>query len=328
MSKKILSWGIHMKTFSKLHLIFIFSLFFSACSHLETRQSLKQKAIEPDPHQAVLIDEGIKPEPPSTTEAEGTKKLPKLGIVLGPGSVKAFAHTGVIKELVQAGIPISYIVGIEWGALVGGLYAINEKINDTEWKLYKLQSKKLDEPGWFESNKKTMTIHSYDDFFAQNLAELNIDQLKIPFACPSISIWSGTIVWQEAGPLKRAVERCMPSPPLFQPKGPWMAALFSSEEAIEFLRKKGMDVVLFVDVLGKSQPLTTKQMMSEFTSSLLWQELKNDLARIKTSQGIVKIEPNTLKFHIYDFSARSSLSAAGVQAGQKAADILVENYDF
>ena len=133
--------------------------------------------------------------------------MPKLGIILGPGSVKAFAHTGIIKELEKARIPISYIVGIEWGALVGGLYATNTKINDTEWKLYKLQAKKLSKDHWLLGKDNAKTIKDYDSFFSRNIGKSSIGDLKIPFACPSTSLWSGVTIWQEAGSLKRAIER-------------------------------------------------------------------------------------------------------------------------
>ncbi|MCB0355562.1 MAG: hypothetical protein KDD40_01055 [Bdellovibrionales bacterium] len=310
--------------------IFIFCLLFilSACTQMQkNHKAEKSQNYAQKDSQAVLIDSGSSK--PTPAKAEDNKdRVPKLGLILGPGSVKAFAHTGVIKELVKAGINVSYIVGIEWGALVGGMYASTAKINDTEWKLYKLQEKKLHEGNWFSSNKKIITISAYKDFFQQNIGDKNIKDLEIPFACPSVSIWSGAIVWQESGSLQKAIEHCMPSPPLFKPKGPWMAALYANEEAVEFLQKKGMDVVLYVDVLGASQPLGTKDLMNEYTSALLWQELKRDIHRIKSHDAVVKVEANTLQFQLYDFNARSSLASAGEKAGLQAADILVENYNF
>ncbi len=308
---------------SKKIYLMLMALILVNCSQIQTRKDIKSKKLSDQT--AVLVDQGKEEvdEPPAEE-----KPIPKLGLVLGPGSVKAFAHTGIIKELEKARIPISYIVGIEWGALVGGLYASHAKINDTEWKLYKLQSKKLKKESWFSSSKKSQTIRSYKAYFDKNLGKGSMAQLKIPFACPSISILSGRIVWQELGPLRRAVERCMPSPPLFTPQSGWMAAMFSSEEAVDFLHKKGMDVVLYVDVLGKSQPLSTKELTTEFTSALLWQELKNDISRVQNSERVIKVGVNTLKFRLYDFSSRSSLSAAGNRAGRLAVDKLVENFDF
>lgn len=289
------------------------------CGHIQSRKDLKlENATAAEPEQ----------QRPEEVPQPQEKEPSKLGVILGPGSVKAFAHTGLIKELTKAGIPISYLVGIEWGALVGGLFAINGKINDTEWKLYKLQARELNKSNWFSDENKNFTVQEYRDFFSQNFAEHSMNNLAVPFACPSVSIWSGVIVWQETGPLRKAVERCMPSPPLFKPKGPWMAAMFSSQEAIDFLRKKGMNVILFVDVLGKSQPLSTKELMTEYTSALLWHQLKKEISNTLSTQQVLKINVNTLQFHLYDFSARSSLVSSGVQAGQKVVEELIKKYDF
>ncbi len=47
----------------------------------------------------------------------------KIGLSLGGGSLRGVAHIGVIKELENRNIPISYIAGTSSGALIGGLYA-------------------------------------------------------------------------------------------------------------------------------------------------------------------------------------------------------------
>lgn len=49
-------------------------------------------------------------------------KKPKIGLALGSGGARGFAHVGVIKVLEEANIPIHYIVGSSMGALVGAFY--------------------------------------------------------------------------------------------------------------------------------------------------------------------------------------------------------------
>src|SRR5689334_10746214 len=48
---------------------------------------------------------------------------PKLALVLSSGGVRGLAHVGVLQALEEQGIEVDMIVGTEWGALVGGLYA-------------------------------------------------------------------------------------------------------------------------------------------------------------------------------------------------------------
>ncbi|MCT8139042.1 patatin-like phospholipase family protein [Anaerobacillus sp. CMMVII] len=49
---------------------------------------------------------------------------PKIGLALGSGGARGFAHIGVIKVLEEANIPIHYIAGSSMGALVGAFYGV------------------------------------------------------------------------------------------------------------------------------------------------------------------------------------------------------------
>ncbi|HOV89062.1 MAG TPA: patatin-like phospholipase family protein, partial [Candidatus Paceibacterota bacterium] len=59
-------------------------------------------------------------------------KRKKIGLALGSGGLKGFAHVGVIKVLEENNIPIDFIAGSSIGALVGGLYAANKDIKQLE----------------------------------------------------------------------------------------------------------------------------------------------------------------------------------------------------
>ncbi|MEY4426064.1 MAG: hypothetical protein RL535_362, partial [Pseudomonadota bacterium] len=52
-----------------------------------------------------------------------TKRLPKIGLALGGGAARGFAHVGVIQVLEEAGIKPDLVVGTSAGSLVAALYA-------------------------------------------------------------------------------------------------------------------------------------------------------------------------------------------------------------
>ena len=56
----------------------------------------------------------------------------KLGLALGAGSAKGFAHIGVLQELDAAGIKIDMISGSSMGAIVGGIYSVGTDLNMLE----------------------------------------------------------------------------------------------------------------------------------------------------------------------------------------------------
>ena len=47
---------------------------------------------------------------------------PKIGLALGGGSARGFAHLGVLQALEEKQIPIDYIAGCSMGAIIGSIY--------------------------------------------------------------------------------------------------------------------------------------------------------------------------------------------------------------
>jgi len=62
-------------------------------------------------------------EPAAPTTPLQPAARPRLALVLSSGGVRGLAHIGVLQALEEQGIEVDLVVGTEWGALVGGLYA-------------------------------------------------------------------------------------------------------------------------------------------------------------------------------------------------------------
>ena len=52
------------------------------------------------------------------------KSRPKIGLALGSGGFRGFAHIGVIQVLQENNIPLDYISGASIGALIGAYFSI------------------------------------------------------------------------------------------------------------------------------------------------------------------------------------------------------------
>lgn len=78
----------------------------AGCGSLPSLSSTKQAATAPTP-----------------TPAPVAVRKPKIGLALGGGAARGFAHIGVIKMLESQGIVADYVVGTSAGAVVGSLYA-------------------------------------------------------------------------------------------------------------------------------------------------------------------------------------------------------------
>lgn len=72
----------------------------------------------------------------ATSEApERTSERPTIGLALGGGGARGFAHIGVIRTLLQRGIEPDVIVGTSIGAVVGGCQAAGRLDVIEEWAL-------------------------------------------------------------------------------------------------------------------------------------------------------------------------------------------------
>jgi hypothetical protein len=80
---------------------------------------------------------------PHTKHPVLSKSRPRLALILGPGGLRAYAHAGFVQELAKARIPISFMVGVEMGAVPAALYAYKGQPFDPEWQMMKFKEEDL-----------------------------------------------------------------------------------------------------------------------------------------------------------------------------------------
>ncbi len=253
----------------------------------------------------------------------------KVALILGPGGAKAFAHVGVLKALQQQRIPIDKVVGLEWGALIAGLFAVKGQVHDVEWKLYKMEQHNLPYPKGFFTSKGPgeESARVMDGFLQEAFGKDEIGRSKVDFACPTRTIWSGVVAWQAKGPYTEAVKRCLPYPPVFKTQGTFIAGASQLNESIERLIKEGYNVIIFINVLGSAMPVPQENLMENLNHVILWQEVKRALADA-SKYNIDIINVDTSAFPIVRFDGKKDLVVIGEKAGGAAAANLVSKYRF
>lgn len=143
----------------------------------------------------------------------------RIGLALGAGSAKGFAHIGVIKELEKNNISIDYIAGTSIGAIVGGFYAYTKNIKILEELAYSQGYREMFDAffdpslksGVFKGEKVLNMLGGYipDDVLVQDT--------KIPFAAVATDINTAQKVVFREGSLKSAIRASMSIPLLFKP---------------------------------------------------------------------------------------------------------------
>jgi len=181
---------------------------------------------------------------------------PRIGLALGSGSSRGWAHIGVIKMLVENGIEPDVIAGSSIGALVGASYATG-KLDQLEAWVRSLT--RLDVIRFFELNTSLNgfvnkeRLHQFlnryvcaDDCLIQNLPK--------QFAAVSTDLASGDEIWLTEGGLIEAVWSSISLPGLFpaiRNDKRWLVdGGLVNPVPISTCRAMGADVVIAVNLNG------------------------------------------------------------------------------
>ncbi len=142
-------------------------------------------------------------------------KLPAIGLALSGGTAKSVTHVGVIKALVEAGIPIAYVSGTSGGSIVGTMYASGMPITTMEavattmsWR--KLVSLRLTRMGFISSER-------IEEFVTETIGHLRFEDMAIPCGVVATNLVTGDRKIFREGPVARAVRASCSIPQIYLP---------------------------------------------------------------------------------------------------------------
>jgi NTE family protein len=190
-------------------------------------------------------------------------QAPRIGLALGGGSARGWAHIGVIRALKEAGIEPDIVCGTSIGALVGAAYVGGELDRLETWvRSLRLQTVVgfLD----FSLSGGLIKGNKLIDFFRSHFVDRDIRELERPFGAVATDLLRGREVWLREGRVTDAVHASIALPGLFAPvrrDGRWLVdGGLVNPVPVSLCRAMGADVVIAVDLnsdlLGRHlQPL-------------------------------------------------------------------------
>jgi NTE family protein len=178
--------------------------------------------------------------------------LKKLGLALGSGSARGWAHIGVIQCLQEAGIEIDLVCGTSIGALVGGALAggymegLENMVRKFTWSdIVNLMDFLFPRSGFIEGDKIT-------NHFRKNFSDARIEELAMPFGAVATDIVTGREIWLQEGSLMDAVRASISIPGIFTPykyKDLWLVdGALVNPVPVSLCRAMGADIVVAVNV--------------------------------------------------------------------------------
>ncbi len=178
------------------------------------------------------------------------ERRPRIGLALGSGGARGFAHLGIIKVLKEEGIPIDLIAGSSMGALVGCLYGVGIEIDH----LYKLS-------GAFKRKYYLdFTVPKMGFIMGKRVKEFirvfthgkNIEELSLPVGVVATDLLTGGKIVFQKGPIADAVRASISIPGIFVPEKYEGRLLVDGgvvdRVPVSVAREMGADFVIAVDV--------------------------------------------------------------------------------
>lgn len=194
----------------------------------------------------------------------GMRNGKKIGLALGSGGARGFAHLGVLRALNEAGIEPDVVAGTSMGALVGmGLAAgqvetMTEVVTHLDWRktLRYFVEARIPHSGLIDGERVL-------DFIRQFVRDRKIEDLAMPYAAVATNLASGAEVILDSGETAAAIRASIAIPGLFTPVH-WKGGLLVdgglvNPVPVNVVRAMGADVVIAVDAVH-FEPLTPDQM--------------------------------------------------------------------
>lgn len=262
--------------------------------------------------QPVNIPETPKVEAPPAPPPTPPRTI-RIGLALGGGAARGFAHIGVIKVLEANGIVPDLVAGTSAGSLVASLYAAG-------FNGYELQQMalKMDESvfaDWTLAGRGMFRGEALQNWVNQSVGQRSIEQLKRPLGVTATDLASGDLVLFQRGNTGMAVRASSAVPSVFAPVEiggrEYVDGGLASPVPVGSARKMGADFVIAVDISADPSGQPTGSV-----SDLLLQTftiMGRSINRFELAEADLVVRP---KLHTgsADFSARHQAILAGEMA--------------
>lgn len=189
------------------------------------------------------------------TSLKRQERQQPLGLVLGSGAARGWAHIGVIRALLDGGIEPDIVCGTSVGALVGAAYLMNKLDGLEAWVLgintrniVRYLDIRLVVGGGFVEGKRLM------NFFRKRFGDVLIEDLPKPFATVATDLKTGSEVWLRDGSVWDAVRASIALPGIITPAfrdGQWLVdGGLVNPVPVSLCRALGAERVIAVNLNG------------------------------------------------------------------------------
>lgn len=245
------------------------------------------------------------------------KKI-KIGLALGGGAARGFAHIGVIKALEAQGIQADIVVGTSAGSVVGALYAAGN--NGFALQRVAMDMDESTISDWaiplFGKVSGVLKGDALQNYVNKAVHNLPIEKLKIPFGAVATDLNSGQPILFQRGNTGQAVRASSSVPSVFQPvkigNRSYVDGGLVAPVPVRFAREMGADFIIAVNISTQTDAQATLSSLEVLmqTFSIMGQRLNH----YELKDADIVITPSLGTMGGGDFNSRNLAILAGEQA--------------
>jgi len=221
-------------------------LVLAACQTAPTQPAEQGPATVTPP----VVVPSVPVEPPVPPAPRPPLKPPRIGLALGGGAARGFAHIGVIQVLEESGIKPDLVVGTSAGSLVAALYA-SGKGGAALGQL----ADSMDESAftdWSFPGRGLIRGEALARYVRENTGNRTIEKLPLPLGIVATDLDSGAPILFQRGDPGVAVRASSAVPAVFQPvrigTHEYVDGGLVSPVPVRFARQMGAELVIAVDI--------------------------------------------------------------------------------
>ncbi len=312
---------MHNRRIQLLSAAFLFSLL-TAC---KSPEPIPQIAPINVPVTAASVVVAAPSAPVAVTEPVAVVRPPrhiKIGLALGGGAARGFAHVGVIKALESQGIDAEIVTGTSAGSLVGALYAAGN--NGFALQKIALTMDEATFSDWkvplFGDTTGVLKGEGLQNFVNKEVRQLPIEKLKRSFGAVATDLDTGLPILFQRGNTGAAVRASSAVPGVFQPvrigDKLYVDGGLVAPVPVSFSRMMGADFVIAVNISSApdSDAWSSSLNILLQTFSIMGQTIN----KYELQGADVVIRPDLAGMKGQDFGGRHAAILAGERAAMDA----------
>ena len=262
----------------------------------------------------------LRSEPPATSPVAPSAQVApiKIGIALGGGAAKGFAHIGVIKMLEANGLEPAVVAGTSAGSVVGALYASGMNAFQMQEKAVALDQASIRDVRLFSGG--LVQGQKLQDYVNQQLGNRPIEQLAKPFAAVATRLEDGERTVFVRGNAGQAVRASSSIPGVFEPvtigRYHYIDGGVVSPVPVDAARQLGADFVIAVDISSRASGKNPGDLLGTVNQSIAIMGQRLGEAELKRADIVIR--PKVLDIGAADFTQRNAAILEGERAAMAA----------